>query len=203
MMLNTSAQNWMATIFTLVTGFAIAAPAVGILAHLPVRENNASKLISLEILVFTSEKLNAPATFSFFDDQGKDYDVGCCLDVTDINAIPAETLIQKYGSSPDFADSIKSVKGYKYIYRVAYSRTHKTRRLKLEQSSDVDGGILWFEPVAQVIIDKETAKSPFASGTSSITLKHDYKDGKSPRQIYTFTVDGQKQIYSFPEPLPD
>ena len=181
----------------------MAEPAVGVFASIPAYKTNTVTSLGLEKLIFSAQKLDAPTTFSYFQNRGSHYLVACCVDVSDLTPVSAEDLTKKYSASQGFADAVKGIKGYKYIYHATYSKTHSTRLLKAEALGDNDGGMLRLSPAAAITIDADNAKSPFSAGSTNIGLRSEVSDGKHPREVHTFSIDGKKSVFSFPEVSPE
>lgn len=102
-----------------------AEPMVGVYANLPVYNYPAGvmKPMASEMLIFTAKRLDRAATFSIFQTQEKGtFNVACCFDVVDLNAVSTDKLLKKYYFDISFSELLKGIKGYQYAYNVRYSK---------------------------------------------------------------------------------
>jgi hypothetical protein len=108
-----------------ITCYAYAEPMVGVYANLPVYNYPAGvmKPMASEMLIFTAKRLDRAATFSIFQTQEKGtFNVACCFDVVDLNAVSTDKLLKKYYFDISFSELLKGIKGYQYAYNVRYSK---------------------------------------------------------------------------------
>lgn len=183
--------------------YAYAEPMVGVYANLPVYNYPAGvmKPVASEMLIFTAKRLDRAATFSVFQSQEKGtFNVACCFDVVDINAISTDKLLKKYYFDISFSELLKGIKGYQYAYNVRYSKQAGNKWQKiLMQSYGLESSIPYLMPAAEIkILFDDLVKNPISTEPFKIELSEKYIRGNVNRESYHFSVDGQKINFSVP-----
>lgn len=171
---------------------------VGLLEQVPVM-TSALKVTARPTYILTAQKLSAPTVFSGLIGEGDTSSVACCFEVRNIAPTTLDAELAKYGKDPEFAERMKSIKGYRYIYvaQPTADKQHWTPLMKtvVNNASNPDDGSPWSAAVVASQLTKPIVSNAFTINGSAVGL-HTRVDNKTGRVVYVFTQGSSKLEFS-------
>lgn len=173
-------------------------PVVGIVEQIPVLANGVN-VSARPVYIFTDRKLSGPAVFSGLQGPGSTLDVVCCYEVKDTVPTSLDAALAAYGKDPDFADHMKSVRGYRYVYAAqpVADRRRWTPLMKTlaRIAADPADGSPFSAAVVGAQFDRPTLPASFTANGVPMTLRTRF-DATSGRIIHTFTRGADRIEFS-------
>jgi hypothetical protein len=183
----------------MLSGFACAEPAVGVFAYLPYYPNFSINKPpkAIEMLFFTTLKLEKPIVLSFFRTVDREtFDPSCCVEVVDLNQVRIDELVHRYAADREFVDLLKGIKGYQFVYRVQVLDAGGNKSQKLLLTNE---GFQFVMPAVEMQIKTDmTMHNPLLSSPVAVKLITTFKKGNVWREFYSFTVGWVKKDFSVP-----
>lgn len=173
-------------------------PVVGLVEQIPVMSDGV-KVSARPVYILTAQKLAAPTVFSGLVAGGATSSVACCFEVKNITPTSLDAELAKYGKDPEFAERMKSVKGYRYIY-AAQPTPDKQRwtplmKTLMENAAHADDGSPFSAAAVATQFDKAVTPNAFTIGGAPVSLQS-RTDKKTGRLVYVFTQGSSKVEFS-------
>lgn len=170
-------------------------PIVGLLEQFPIAPNGA-KVIARPVYIFTNARLTTPTVFTGLQVGGKLMSAMCCFQVRNLTPLSMANEISTYRADTDFAETMKGIKGYAYVYAaepVGDRRSWTPSMATLmENAANPQDASPFSAPVVAATFSQALVPSTFTVGGASMSLSTRY-DAKSDRMLHSFR-QGQKTI---------
>lgn len=173
-------------------------PVVGLVEQIPVMSDGV-KVSARPVYILTAQKLAAPTVFSGLVAGGATSSVACCFEVKNITPTSLDTELAKYGKDPEFAEHMKSVKGYRYMY-TAQPTPDKQRwtplmKTLMDNAANPGDGSPFSAAAVATQFNKPVTPNAFTVGGTAVSLQR-RTDKKTGRLVYEFTQAGNKVEFS-------